>query len=235
MSSKLASSTQRVPTRAAYETLFSNTELSTEALSFGGHVGELDGLSVVQALSGTKCLVCLSLSYLVPVNLLDVTFMRFWEILLDWVALKTKNYFQKFIVHRLFWCVYICALTVCVLKMTTFHPNYTICPHLFFYFCFFFVFCFQFFVTFSVCYCVQHRAEYRKVGYIGDQRGWLAVFRVHCSSRELRFNSQYPYGSLQPAIILFPGHLTPSSDLCRHQVCTWCPDVHGDKTSMHIY
>jgi hypothetical protein len=54
-----------------------------------------------------------------------------------------------------------------------------------------------------------------------------------CSSRGPEFSSQQPYGSSQLFLTPVPGYLT-SSDLCRHQACTWCTDRHADKTLIYI-
>lgn len=54
------------------------------------------------------------------------------------------------------------------------------------------------------------------------------------SSREPRFSCQNPYGSTQPSATLVLEHLTASAPLWALQACTWCTDIHTNKTFMYI-
>lgn len=55
-----------------------------------------------------------------------------------------------------------------------------------------------------------------------------------CSGRGLGFGSQNSHGSSQPSITLIRGDPVPSSDLYRHQACTWCTFIHEGKCTHKI-
>lgn len=54
-----------------------------------------------------------------------------------------------------------------------------------------------------------------------------------CSCVGTRSSFKYPHGGWQLSTIPIPGDVMTPSDLCRHQVCTWCTCIHTVKAFIH--
>lgn len=66
------------------------------------------------------------------------------------------------------------------------------------------------------------------------RRDGSMVKRPCCSCNGMEFSSQNQYGSSRPSVTPVLRDSMLSSDLHRHQVCTWCIHIHADKTSIRI-